>query len=391
MGTNKGRRNNRPSPMAGQDIAHKNNGAAHVCRHGSETEANSDNGFTALADIVFEDIYAVNVRLHHSISPIYEELYNNLGAIYNQLYQAYNNYFGLLNIVAPELKGNTKGHKIQEMRKHLHALFRKKQPLLEVRIVWEEEGNTAAFIVLDEYYIEPYTIFCLPMEYFAMLRDSPNPLYRFSLPLLNFLKIEVGVTDNKTGQMFDYIFEYLINGDVMEENESYDTQETISIYANGGEMERIVNDIMKAEDYVSVIADIYAYDPQNKAEIWLKNWLLEGYNLITDSSSQHLAQIQYGEGLSGDYDPIRLEDIFVFAWSNNDTLMKEYEEHLTNIFGEAGGFKPCDIFYISCETKLPYKQNTWFNRFYKWYASGTNYLYTYCNKNRKKCKTLQTA
>jgi len=110
----------------------------------------------------------------------------------------------------------------------------------------------------------------------------------------------------------------------------------------------------------------------------LKDWMLEGYPIMTHEDCTPIPNMQYDNELADEYvdswngaqDAIQLVDTFLVAWNDEDQITNQYMEWINPDSGEYGHFDPCEWMVITPALNKTYKHLEWGESFFKWFDKG---------------------
>lgn len=109
----------------------------------------------------------------------------------------------------------------------------------------------------------------------------------------------------------------------------------------------------------------------------LREWMLIGYDILSDSEFQDIYSFQYDNEIRKEYtdddapeDAVKLNDTFVVSWDNDDGITNQFIEWLNGDSGEYGSFSPCEWMILSPNTSKIYKHSEWGERYFRWLNDG---------------------
>lgn len=109
----------------------------------------------------------------------------------------------------------------------------------------------------------------------------------------------------------------------------------------------------------------------------LREWMIEGFNLMTDKNCKDIRNFQYDNEIAEEYnddhapeDAVKLEDLFVVTWDYMDSTTNQYIEWLNSDSGEYGNYTPCEWTILRPTDTCIYEHSKWGEDFFKWIDNG---------------------
>ena len=280
-------------------------------------------------------------------------------------------------------------NRITKLYEGMRTLLRKDFEKVQLSLHKDEKGNSY-FEAYYHYRMEDYVIYALPLHILDIFDNNHNPLLEYLLGIYGMIMNYPEFTDWQNEGHYDYIATEMIteqaNEIAVDDEESAGRMLDDSIhYQLGGKANYWLSKIHGASldaHQIRALRKLEVHD----SEAFLKQWIINGYELLSSKNRQKVASLQYEDEFdhSEDCEPVSLQRLFVLCWDNDDQVISAYVESIQMDSQEFGCYSPMEIFRPDKATK-PYKHNNWFDLFITWFnpgAAAITGICEYVNKNK---------
>lgn len=259
---------------------------------------------------------------------------------------------------------------------------------INLSLLKDDLGNSY-FEAYYHYEMPDYTCFAMPLQILEIFERTGNPLYEYLLGIYGMLMNYPEFTDWQDDSIYNYIATEMMPERA---NEIADDDEEAAsrmlsdheFYMSGGEAVKYLRKIYGQHLTAKQIGKLRKLKV-HYTEIFLKQWIINGYELLSSRNRQKIESLQNEEEFENteDGDPVDLQRLFIICWNNDDEIVGGYIESIQMDAQEFGSYSPVER-YRPDKAAKPYKHNNWFDLFLNWLPSGITEILSICERENKK-------